>query len=405
MKLRATFQVTEASQKKWVVKHYPTGVSCSEKDFARIRDDKKKNKLSPVETSMRLKLIEIEARAEDICNRNSYVSLILFDRLFSGPGLTTAIGIFDRVVEELRAAGQIKTKDLYESAKKSFIEFAGEQLALVQITPDWLTRYVSWMKKSRKVADPKDPKKEKTIPGKALTTISIYLRCLRRIYNDAINEKLVSADLYPFGLRRFVIQSVKKPKTALSEHDKNALLSFTKGDAGVARAIDFWRFSYFCNGMNMNDVARLKVRDIQNGKILFDRGKTMNTAKELKKIVVIMRPEVKAVITRHGNRSLDPDAYVFPILSDGLDPQQEINRIHDFTRDVNEGLDTASKALGFEFRLTTYTARHTFANIAMIKGASKSFIQEALGHQSIMTTENYIAGFDEATKARITAKL
>jgi integrase len=85
-------------------------------------------------------------------------------------------------------------------------------------------------------------------------------------------------------------------------------------------------------------------------------------------------------------------------------PEQQRAAVHAFTKKINAGLSKVADELGLP-HLTTYTARHTFANISLLKGASKEFIQEALGHQSIMTTENYISGFDLETKRKMNAKL
>ncbi|MBD0284845.1 MAG: tyrosine-type recombinase/integrase, partial [Flavisolibacter sp.] len=50
--------------------------------------------------------------------------------------------------------------------------------------------------------------------------------------------------------------------------------------------------------------------------------------------------------------------------------------------------------LGIDKKATTYAARHTFSTVLKRSGASTEFIQEALGHTDIKTTEQYLDSFD-----------
>ncbi|MEO6837644.1 MAG: tyrosine-type recombinase/integrase [Ginsengibacter sp.] len=45
--------------------------------------------------------------------------------------------------------------------------------------------------------------------------------------------------------------------------------------------------------------------------------------------------------------------------------------------------------------MTTYYARHSFATILKNSEVSTEFICEALGHSSLQTTKNYLAGFEQ----------
>ncbi len=55
--------------------------------------------------------------------------------------------------------------------------------------------------------------------------------------------------------------------------------------------------------------------------------------------------------------------------------------------------------LGFDIKLTTYVAPHSFAAILVRSGAPMKFASQSLGHQSITTTEKYFAGFDPNAQA------
>jgi integrase len=51
-------------------------------------------------------------------------------------------------------------------------------------------------------------------------------------------------------------------------------------------------------------------------------------------------------------------------------------------------------------RVTTYTARHSFATVLKRSGASIEFISESLGHKSKQTTTNYLANFEDKEKRK-----
>jgi site-specific recombinase XerD len=54
--------------------------------------------------------------------------------------------------------------------------------------------------------------------------------------------------------------------------------------------------------------------------------------------------------------------------------------------------------LGFDTKLTTYSARHSFATVLKRSGAPIEFISESLGHKDLKTTENYLDSFEDEMK-------
>jgi integrase/recombinase XerD len=57
-----------------------------------------------------------------------------------------------------------------------------------------------------------------------------------------------------------------------------------------------------------------------------------------------------------------------------------------------------AKELEISANVTTYVARHSFATVLQRSGVDTSFISEALGHSSVKTTQNYLAGFEDESK-------
>ena len=61
--------------------------------------------------------------------------------------------------------------------------------------------------------------------------------------------------------------------------------------------------------------------------------------------------------------------------------------------------------LGIDKKATTYVARHTFSTILKRSGASTEYIQEALGHADIKTTESYLDSFEKEVKKDFAGRL
>ena len=56
------------------------------------------------------------------------------------------------------------------------------------------------------------------------------------------------------------------------------------------------------------------------------------------------------------------------------------------------------KGLGIDSKLTTYSARHSFATVLKRSGAPIEFISESLGHADLRTTETYLGSFEDSTR-------
>ena len=75
-----------------------------------------------------------------------------------------------------------------------------ESLKFGAINPEWLNKYQQWMESN----------------DKSQNTISIYIRCLRKIINLAIGEGIVHQELYPFGEKKYVVPASENVKKALT---------------------------------------------------------------------------------------------------------------------------------------------------------------------------------------------
>lgn len=171
-------------------------------------------------------------------------------------------------------------------------------------------------------------------------------------------------------------------------------------------ARDFWLFSYFGNGMNPKDIALLRWSNLHGDYITFERAKTERSLRgDPKPITVYVNEDMKAIIDRCGTKDHSADNYIFPILQPGLSDLRIYYRIQNFVGLVNYWMKEILQNLGIDKKTTTYVARHTFSTVLKRSGASTEFIQEALGHTNLRTTESYLDSFEKEMKKEHASRL
>ncbi|WP_210490362.1 site-specific integrase [Rufibacter aurantiacus] len=394
-------------------KYYPTKYSLSEEDFLKTQEPNPKKKYREI----RISLNAIEQSAIEVIEKLPAFSFPEFERRFRNSVANDDVfAAFAHSAERLREAGQIRTAQSYDHASNSLLSFlnkahtgrnkgmslseASSQREQLQrrkkplpfsaVTPEFLQEYERWM----------------LAGGKSITTVGIYLRNLRTLFNDAISNGDLHQDLYPFGKRKYQIPSGKNVKKALSMEEIGKIFDYGPRHEREARARDLWLFSYLCNGMNMKDIAKAKYRQLAGDIITFVRSKTERaTRQEQRKIVVTLVPEALQIIDRWGTKPTHPEAYIFPILRDGLSPEEEIKAINQAIKTINSYMKGIAQRLGIEKNVSTYAARHSFSTILKRGGVSTAFISESLGHSSEKTTQNYLDSFEDDTRRKHAALL
>jgi integrase/recombinase XerD len=98
-------------------------------------------------------------------------------------------------------------------------------------------------------------------------------------------------------------------------------------------------------------------------------------------------------------------SYIFPVLQPVLSELRVYDRIQNFVGLINYWMKEILLNLGIDKKATPYVARHTFSTVLKRSGASTEYIQEALGHINIRTTEAYLDSFDRETKRELAGRL
>lgn len=377
-----------------VKRYYPTGKRLTVPDFEKIQGKKPRKEFKEIA----LALQAFEKKAADIIKDLPLFTFTAFEKQYNTNRGTkkTISDAFADYANELRKAERIGTAISYECAKSSLNKFAaGAKFS--DINPDFLNKYEKWMLSERKTST----KQGKAIAtkGASITTVGIYLRSLRTIFNNAISEGLITKEYYPFGKRRYEIPTGNNIKKALTLKDIGTIYRY-KPEAGSMddRAKDYWLFMYLCNGLNVKDMCLLKYGNIKGEVLEFERAKTARTKRKVEPIRVTLTDEVKAIIKKWGNTIIDGNTFIFPILTKGLTPERERQLIQQLTGVINCHMKATAKILSIETDCTTYAARHSFATVLQRSGVSTEFISEALGHSNLRTTQNYLAGFEDESK-------
>ena len=338
---------------------------------------------------LKIELNSIEARANEVVDDLKIFTFEKFEKMLfaTKQSLTNIIDHYNNYIKELDKNNQTGTSSSYFCSINSIRQFINdsrrnpiEVITFDMITPEFLNKYENWM----------------IAQDRSRTTVGIYLRTTRKIFNQAIEDGIIDREIYPF--KKYKIPTGKNTKKAIEAPDLKKLFNAdVKGNIFQEKAKAFWFFSYQCNGMNIRDISELKFRDLNGTYFSFLRHKTIRTTKEdPKPIIVPITAYVKEVLEKYGNKKGKPSDYVFPIFSPGMDAKERHKANQNFVRFINQHMKKLANANGMEIK-GTMEARHSFTT-QVTRRQGMEFAQEALGHTTLATTQNYWAGFQSETK-------
>lgn len=278
----------------------------------------------------------------------------------------TLFRFMEDVIGRLRQLKHIGTAKNYHAALGSFKRFRdNEDISLDAIDQITMEDYQAYLKST----------------GLSSNSISFYMRILRAVYNRAVEQEL-TRDRKPF--HTVFTGTEKTLKRAISINDikriRNLDLSL-KPNIEFAR--DIFLFLFFCRGMSFIDAAFLKKTDIQNGVLTYRRHKT-NQVLHIK----IIKP-IKDLIDRY---SCKDSPYLLPIIDCSVSDERK--QYETALRRINNTLKIVADMVKLPVTLITYVTRHTWATIAKSKNVPVNVISDALGHDSIATTQIYLASID-----------
>jgi len=352
--------------------------------------------------TIQLTLIKIKSKAESIIESMTDFNFVQFEtRFLSKVDNVDYRNVFSCMAmyrDKLKNENRVSTASSYDVTINSIKSFLKEKkrksnLLFGDISPSWLQEYENWMVSS----------------SKSQSTIGIYLRNLRAAYNVSIGKVPSLKEWYPFGKGKYTIPSSVNHKRALTFEQINQIVYYEfPEDSNAARYRDYFVFSYLCQGMNLKDIANLKWSNYnkKNKRLSFQRGKTRLKNKSAQSDIIIhLTDKAMEIINQRSNKDKSIENYIFPIYQAGMTEDLKLKASHQMVKNINRWIGKISESLDFGFKVTFYYARHSYATIIRDTGASIEYISNALGHNDIKTTQNYLGSFEDKEVKERNSKL
>ena len=272
----------------------------------------------------------------------------------------------ETLIGQKREEGHLSLAIKYQSSLNSLNRFLdGRLLTFDEMDASQMLSYESYLKKQ----------------GLCSNTTSFYMRNLRAIYNQAVEQGLTPQN-HPFA--RVYTGIAKTVKRAVNiEEVQKIKTKELPADSTVAFSRDIFLFSFYTCGMSLTDIAHLKESDLQGDFLSYCRQKTGQ------RITIRWEPCMQRLVDKYKNEG---SPYLIPIITcPGEDEARQYqNQIHL----INHHLKKLGEELGLSSKLTSYVARHSWASIAKSQDVPVAAISEAMGHTTERTTRIYLKSFE-----------
>lgn len=301
------------------------------------------------------KEVELEEKLLEIPENNSLKTI---KSILTGKTNTQKVSFSQfalKTIENEYQSGSIGNAQVYETSFNRFTKFLKtENIEFDEVCYSTLTKFRNQLKED----------------GLKTNTISVYLRALRAIYNKAIKAGKVPSTSYPF--RELTIKNEATSQKTISIDKLRAIykLEFDSKDPKW-HARNLFLLMYGLIGINFSDLIVLNQKNLVNGRIEYRRKKT----KRLYSIK--LTPIVEEILKKYDGDS----EYILPFIS-GYEKEGvgQKKRIKQLLKTTNKHLNKIGEIIDSQTKITTYTARYSWANQARELGYPKEVIAEALGH-------------------------
>ncbi len=356
------------------------GVSCLEQDWDSNRGFIKSSAWGAVKTNKELKeCLEKAVRIYKENFENKEWNYVSWAKLYDSKNEKFTFDSYaEELIVKLFKANRAGTAIYYRDCLKALQKFLGEKT----INFEDITK--SLLKQVETDITDRGYKGERLMRG------------LKTIYSTAVEDEVVDKNMMPFkcgynptGYKfnhlKKLRGSRKKPLLQrLSVSEASKLLHYTPKNDSHIRALDLWKFSYYTMGVNLKDIALMKITDVKDGIWYYEREKTSEGGKGK-----LLLPECLKLIEKYQNPE---NKYIFSdILRDCYDSSDETikYRTRDYLSNLRRRYEEISKDLGLPGHFSFYSARFTSSTISANKGGNMKAIQTLMDHASITTTEGY----------------
>lgn len=266
-------------------------------------------------------------------------------------------------ISGFREEQRMGTAHVYQSTFNRVNDFVGKvPFEFKEVTPLWLKAFQNYLL-SRQLH---------------WNTISTYMRMLRAVYYRAVDEGHA-----PYQPRLFKCVYTGTKVTVKRALDEEILRKFKKPiteNRKLERARMLFILLFMLRGIPFVDIAFMRRCDLQGNTITYRRRKTGTW------LTVHVEPEAMTLIQQLKN-SDNNSPYLFPLIRHpGCN---EYRQYQNALRNFNYLLGHLIKITGAPVRLSSYSARHSWATIANYRNYQQELISNAMGHSSVKVTETY----------------
>ena len=282
------------------------------------------------------------------------------------------IRFMDRMIEERKAEYALGTAHIYQASRNALSAFLkAHDIPFKRVRPELLKQFERFLRRR----------------GNSWNTVSTYMRVLRAVYNRAVDQRL--APHVPHLFKAVYTGTQADIKRALKAEEMGQLLDTKctrKQSELLQKTHHLFVLMFLLRGLPFVDLAYLRKSDLRGNVISYRRRKTGRP------LSVTLTTEAMFLLQKYMNRE-EQSPYLFPILHSDEGSPKAYREYQLALRNFNYQLELLGKALGLKDRLSSYTARHTWATTAYYCEIHPGIISEAMGHSSITVTETYLKPF------------
>jgi integrase len=328
-------------------------------------------------------LLKFQDRATTVITQieqeNTYYTLEEVERTLrieTNPKGKEIYPFWEEIITEQKMAGRTGNARIHTEVVKSLKKFSGgKELNFYQITPEFLDKYEAWLRSN----------------GGTGGGIGVKMRCIRALFNTAIKRGRIKENLYPFKVYKVSKLKSSGIKKALSLDEVHKIADIDLSERPtLIDARNYFIFSYYTRGMNFADMMTLKWSDINGDRLYYVRSKTKSNFQ-----IKILPPALEVLdYYRAQKRKTN---YVFPILlEENMTFSHLENRKRKILKRYNKRLREIGELCEISKPVSSYVARHSYANCLKQKGIATDIISESMGHQNIAITQAYLKELDNS---------
>lgn len=360
-------------------KYISVGHSCHPDlwDFKKELPKKKHPNYRELEINIDLKRAEAKSLLLGFENEQKDFSLDEFKRKYTAHTKKTSFFEYlDQAVVDLRKAGKDGYADSHQDLKRILSRYQEEGFSFSEINHSLLRKIEQFFRER----------------GLKENSIGVYFRTFQAVYNKAVADgygKKGDSPFSDFKPSKFKAQTKKR---AITKEAIQLLAQVeVKQDRRMFHSKNAFLFSFYCSGINFKDIAMLTWDNIVGGGeyLHYEREKTGDIFD-----IKLLLPALEILAFYREQRI---DKYVFPYLNEKTyrSSTQIHERIKERRKVTNKDLKKLALVAGVDPKLTTYTARHSFATVLKRSGVATGKIAELMGHESERTTQIYLDNFEQ----------